>query len=264
MTKKHLFSRLLKKAVSMALWMKASLCGKSSLLEQILPRTPSRPIRSLPTYQVGPCNPRNPWLINDLRVCKELYKCRETFTGVMSALQIKLFMQNKANFRKSQMNINKVLTKDYENKTLGERGKKQSQTNPNEPKSKKAKMNVTSIFSVAYENKSPIRAPKKQSQIPKRQTPIQASLSKRIMKITELSGSGKTNPNKPNCTLTYLRRLIFMAHSGIIPELKTVLVYLTVVSNRRRQIDDILGVKSMKRCSLLIVRDYSDGSFRRD
>ena len=32
-------------------------------------------------------------------------------------------MQNKANFRKSQMNVNKVLTKDYEERTLGERGK---------------------------------------------------------------------------------------------------------------------------------------------
>ncbi len=32
----------------------------------------------------------------------------------MSALQIKLFMQNKANFQKSQMNVNKVLTKDYD------------------------------------------------------------------------------------------------------------------------------------------------------
>ena len=35
------FSWLLKKAVSMALWTKASLCGKSSLSEQSLPRTPS-------------------------------------------------------------------------------------------------------------------------------------------------------------------------------------------------------------------------------
>ncbi len=35
-------SWLLKKAVSMALWTKASLCGKSSLSEQSLPRTPSR------------------------------------------------------------------------------------------------------------------------------------------------------------------------------------------------------------------------------
>jgi hypothetical protein len=39
-------------------------------------------------------------------------------------------MQNKANFQKSQMNLNKVLIKEYENMTLVERGKKQSQSNP--------------------------------------------------------------------------------------------------------------------------------------
>jgi hypothetical protein len=32
-------------------------------------------------------------------------------------------MQNKANLLDVQMNVNKVLTKDYENKTLGEHGK---------------------------------------------------------------------------------------------------------------------------------------------
>ncbi len=39
-------------------------------------------------------------------------------------------MQNKAKFRKSQMNVNNVLTRDYEEMTLGQRGKKQSQTKP--------------------------------------------------------------------------------------------------------------------------------------
>jgi len=39
-------------------------------------------------------------------------------------------MQNKANFRKSQMNVNNVLTKDYENETLGKRGKNKAKTNP--------------------------------------------------------------------------------------------------------------------------------------
>ena len=59
------------------------------------------------------------------------------FTTVEESLQINLFMQNKANFRKSQMNINKVLTKDYEKRTLGQRGKtkpikaNQSQYNAN-------------------------------------------------------------------------------------------------------------------------------------
>ena len=40
-------------------------------------------------------------------------------------------MQNKANFRKSQMNVNNVLTGDYEKWTLGQLGK-QSQYKPNQ------------------------------------------------------------------------------------------------------------------------------------
>ncbi len=52
------------------------------------------------------------------------------FTLVVSALQINLFMQNKANFRKSQMNVNELLTRDYEKRTLGEHGKNEPKTNP--------------------------------------------------------------------------------------------------------------------------------------
>jgi hypothetical protein len=115
-------------------------------------------------------------------------------------------MQNKANFRKSQMNINNVLTKDYDKRTLGQHGKKQSQTNPNKAKFKKAKMNVTSTLTVGYENKSPIRAPKKQSQTSKRQKPIQTSLPQGIMKNTAFSGPEKTNPNKPNLSRRSLWR----------------------------------------------------------
>ncbi len=61
------------------------------------------------------------------------YICRDSSTFVVSALQIRLFMQNKANFRKSQINVNKVLTKDYDKRTLGQRGKTkpiQSQLKP--------------------------------------------------------------------------------------------------------------------------------------
>jgi hypothetical protein len=39
-------------------------------------------------------------------------------------------MQNKANFPESQMNVNKVLTEDYENETLGERGKNKANSKP--------------------------------------------------------------------------------------------------------------------------------------
>jgi len=52
------------------------------------------------------------------------------FTTVESALQIDPFMQNKANFQKSQMNVKSIHTVVYENKsnwTLGENKPKQSQ-----------------------------------------------------------------------------------------------------------------------------------------
>ncbi len=161
----------------------------------------SRPKTSVSSVISVAKNPFNPRLINDLRLCQALYNCKETFTDVMSPLQIRLFMQNKAKFRKSQMAVNKVLTRDYEKRTLGERGKKQSQTKPNKAKFKKAKMNVTSILTVGYENKSPIRAPKKQSQTSKRQKPMQTSLPQRIMKNARFQVPAKqsqTNPNKPN------------------------------------------------------------------
>jgi hypothetical protein len=106
-------------------------------------------------------------------------------------------MQNKAKFLDGQMNVNKVLTKDYEIKTLGEHGKKQSQTNPNKANSKKAEMNVTSCVTNGYENKPPIRAPKKQSQISKRQKPTQPSLPKRIMKKNKFRPPKIQSQTKP-------------------------------------------------------------------
>ncbi|MBW8041626.1 MAG: hypothetical protein FVQ85_16745 [Planctomycetes bacterium] len=97
----------------------------------------------------NPRNLRNPWLINYLPAYQAPFsppyslllapyslflRAFGIFTTVESALQISpVFMQNEPNFRKSQMNVNKVLTKDYVNKTLGEHGKNEPKTNPNEP-----------------------------------------------------------------------------------------------------------------------------------
>ncbi len=125
------FSRLMKKAVSMALWTKASLCVKSSLLEQSLPRTPSRPKTSIISASKNLCNlllknreiSVHPCLMNYLHAFG-------IFTLVKKSLQIKLFMQNKANFQKSQMNVNKVLTKAYEKKDTWWSGKNEPKTNP--------------------------------------------------------------------------------------------------------------------------------------
>ena len=45
-------------------------------------------------------------------------------------------MQNEPNLPKAQMNVNKVLTKDYENKPNWTLGENEPKTNPNEPNSK--------------------------------------------------------------------------------------------------------------------------------
>jgi len=51
-------------------------------------------------------------------------------TTVENPLQISSFMQNKANFRKVKFYVNKEMPKDYENKTLGERGKNKANSKP--------------------------------------------------------------------------------------------------------------------------------------
>jgi len=64
-----------------------------------------------------------------------------TSTTVVSALQIAHFMQNKPNFQKAQMNVNIVLSRDYEDKTLGERGKNKPNSKPIQTQSNPIKAN---------------------------------------------------------------------------------------------------------------------------
>jgi hypothetical protein len=49
------------------------------------------------------------------------------------------------------MNVTNLLTKEYVKWTLGQRGKKQTQTNPNKAKFKKAEMNLMSYITKDYE-----------------------------------------------------------------------------------------------------------------
>ena len=65
---------------------------------------------------------------------RHLYNRRDTFTVVMSALQIKLFMQNKAKFRKVKLNVNKVLTRNYDQMDTWSIGKNEPKRTQNEPK----------------------------------------------------------------------------------------------------------------------------------
>ncbi|NIT60824.1 MAG: hypothetical protein GWN00_32840, partial [Aliifodinibius sp.] len=147
MTKNNRFSLAYEKGHFNGLVDEGKYLRQSSLYKQILPRpvrrsfseggTPSQPktsVFSVPSVAknlLNRRNPRNLWLIKDL--C--LYICRDSSTDVMSALQIHLFMQNKAKFKKVKLNVNKVLTMDYVQLDTWSIRKKQSQTNPNKAKS---------------------------------------------------------------------------------------------------------------------------------
>jgi len=77
---------------------------QSSLYKQILPRTPiwiKTSVFSVPSLAKNLFNLRNLWLINDLRL------------RILTYEKINLFLQNEPKFRKSQMNVSKVLAMDY-------------------------------------------------------------------------------------------------------------------------------------------------------
>ena len=160
------FRWLLKKAVSMALWMKAITCDKAGFKSRFCQEHQAgkniisvNPVilsifsSCLRAFVVkNPRNLRNPWLIMYLHACKVLYVCRETSTSIESSLQISpLFMQNEPNFRKSQMNISNVITTDYEKRTLSGHGKNEPKTNPIKANLPEGKIDVKSVFTKDYE-----------------------------------------------------------------------------------------------------------------
>ncbi len=71
-------------------------------------------------------------------------------TSVEDPLQINLFMQNKPNFQKSQMNVNLCLTKNYENKSDWTIGQNKPNSNPIKPNFQKAQMNINSLITKDY------------------------------------------------------------------------------------------------------------------
>ena len=73
-------------------------------------------------------------------------------TSVENPLQINSFMQNKANLPNAQMNVNKVLTRDYENIANFKLGENKANTKPNKANFRKAKMNVNFYSTKDYEN----------------------------------------------------------------------------------------------------------------
>ncbi|HIJ53441.1 MAG TPA: hypothetical protein HPP66_09855 [Planctomycetes bacterium] len=78
-------------------------------------------------------------------------------TFVVSALQIAHFMQNKPNFRKSQMYVSPVIIKGYENETLSRRGKNKPNSNPIQTQSNPIKANKMPKQTQYKPNTNPIQ-----------------------------------------------------------------------------------------------------------
>ena len=61
-------------------------------------------------------------------------------------------VQNKPNLKIDHMFVTKVLTSDYDKRTLGGRGKNKPNSNPIKPNQKKPKMNINNVLTRRYEN----------------------------------------------------------------------------------------------------------------
>ncbi len=85
---------------------------------------------------------------SSLLTLSHLYICRESSTNQL------LFMQNKPNFRKSQMNVNIYNTRDYERKRDWTLGENKPNSNPIKPNLRKAKMNVNLTLTKDYRKKA--------------------------------------------------------------------------------------------------------------
>ncbi len=105
-----------------------------------------------------------------------------------------LFMQNKPNFRKSQMNLNSLLTTDYERKRDWTLGENKPNSNPNKANLRKAKMNVNLTLTKDYRKNDDFAVRKNkpntnpiQTQFPSRNA---GRINRRVFYFDSLCGFG--------------------------------------------------------------------------
>jgi hypothetical protein len=92
-------------------------------------------------------------LSNSLCALMPLWICPFSSTNVEDSLQINLFLQNKPNFRKSQMNVSNIITRNYKNFIPLAGYKNKPNSNPNKPNSRNAQMDVNLYFIEDYRKK---------------------------------------------------------------------------------------------------------------
>jgi len=124
-------------------------------------------------------------------------------------------MQNKANLLDAQMNVNSILTKDYERNDIFAVRKNKANSNPIKPNLRNAKMNVNSLITKDYRKKDDFAVRKnKPNSNPisvKPKMNVTTFLTKEYENISNCSlaeNKPNTNPIKPN----FKRYLAKMGH----------------------------------------------------
>ncbi len=159
---------------------------------------------SIENPTLAPCSPAGKTLahfrhfrhFSSLFTLSPLYICRERSTNQL------LFMQNKPNFQKSQMNANLYNTTDYENKWPWRVRKNKPNSNPIKANLRKAKMNINSFITKDYREKDDFLVRKnKPNSNPISEKP-KMNVNLYIIEDYENETTLRPQKNKPNQTLS--------------------------------------------------------------
>jgi len=148
-----------------------------------------------------------------LLMSRSLYTCRENSTNRL------LFMQNKPNFLRGQINATLSATKDYENKWQRRVRKNKPKTNPiqtqTNPISEKPKMNLNFYSTKDYDNKPRFRAPGKQTQFKPNQTQFPLAQSPHSSQLPAAEIKALLRDYRTRLfSLIYMQRMEYGARNG--------------------------------------------------
>ena len=184
-------------------------------------------------------------LYASLFTLSSLYICREPSTNQL------LFMQNKPNFRKSQMNANPYNTTDYENKWQRRVRKNKPNTNPNKANFRKAKMNINSIITKDYIKKDDFAVRINKPNLVRRRRLPKMNANLYVLKDYENKTALRPQKNKPkqsqfhllnfhlkirrpNQLLAASARANVTAQPAAIITIRAKMMYLTLTSAKKR------------------------------
>jgi len=124
-----------------------------------------------------------------------------------------LFMQNKPNFLRSQMNVNSLLTTDYENISDWTLGENKPNSNPIKPNLKNAKMNVNLYVIEDYRKKDDFIVRINKPNFRNGQNERNLTYNKGLQK-KRLFSNPKNKPNSNPIQTQFLQKLVRITSKG--------------------------------------------------